>query len=175
MKAAPRLLAEFATHDAVVSALRRLRAERYSHLEVFTPFPSDEIDELLPGRPTRIGWCVLAGGFAGGSGAYFLQWFAAHDYAYNVGGRPLHSWPAFVPVTFELTVLTAALAGLVALLWFARLPQLDHPVFAAPEFRRASQDRFFIAVSTDDPRLTSVGLEPLLRDSGALSIREVSP
>ncbi|HVS50827.1 MAG TPA: DUF3341 domain-containing protein [Opitutaceae bacterium] len=169
-----RILAEFAAHEALVGALRRLRDERYSHLEVYTPFPSDAIDELLPGKSTRIGWLMLAGGIVGGSGAYFLQWFAARDYAYNAGGRPLHSWPAFVPVTFELTVLTAALVGFASLLWLARLPRLDHPVFDAPEFRRASQDRFFLAVRTDDPRLTSVGVEPLLRECGAVSIQEVA-
>jgi hypothetical protein len=171
---ARRTVAEFATHDALVRAMRRLRAERYSRLEVYTPFPSEEIDALLPGKPTPIGWLMLAGGLAGGSGAYFMQWFAARDYAYNAGGRPLHSWPAFVPVTFELTVLTAALVGFASLLWLARLPRLDHPLFAAPEFRRASQDRFFIAVHADDPRLTSRGVETLLRDCGAVSIQEVA-
>jgi hypothetical protein len=173
MSAPRRILAEFAGHDRLVLALRRLRAERCSRLEVYTPFPSQDVDELLPGRPTPIGWLMLAGGIAGGVGAYSMQWFAAHDYAYNVGGRPLHSWPAFVPVTFELTVLAAALTGFVALLWFTRLPRLDHPVFAVPEFVRASQDRFFLAVRTDDPRLTNVGIDRLLRDCGAISIREI--
>jgi hypothetical protein len=174
MSASRRMLAEFAGHDRLVGALRRLRAECYSHLEVYTPFPSEEIDELLPGKPTPIGWLMLAGGLAGGGGAYFMQWFAAHDYAYNVGGRPVHSWPSFVPVTFELTVLAAALTGLVALLWLARLPRLDHPVFTVPEFVRASQDRFFIALRMDDPRLTRTGLDRLLRECGAVSIQEVA-
>ena len=173
MSAERRVLAEFAEHDRLVTALRRLREERYSHVEVYTPFPSAEVDELLPGGPTPIGWLMLAGGVCGGGAAYFMQWFAARDYAYNVGGRPLHSWPAFVPVTFELTVLAAALTGFVALLWLARLPRLDHPVFRAPEFTRASQDRFFIALRLDDPRLTSAGVEALLRGCGAVTIREV--
>ncbi len=168
-----RILAEFDSHERLIATLERLRAEGYSHFEVYSPFPSEEIDALLPGAPTPIGWFMLAGGIFGGGGAYFMEWYAAHDYAYNVGGRPLHSWPAFVPVTFEATVLLAALAGFFGLWWLCRLPRLHHAVFHAPPFRRASQDRFFIAVRTDDPRLTSVGVEKLLREHGAVSIEEV--
>jgi hypothetical protein len=174
MRTIHRILAEFETHDDLVRVLERLRAEGYSRFEVYTPFPSDEIDELLPGKKTPIGWLILAGGLLGGSGAYFMEWFGARDYAYNVGGRPLHSWPSFIPVTFELTVLTASLVGFFALLYLCGLPRLDHPVFSSPRFIRASQDRFFVAVLDDDPRLTSVGVEPLLRDAGALSIQEVA-
>ena len=168
-----RILAQFATHDEFVAALRRLREEKYTHLEIYTPFPSDEVDELTPGPKTPIGWLMLAGGLLGGGGAYFMEWYAAHDYAYNVGGRPLHSWPSFIPVTFELTVLLSALTGFFSLLWLARLPRLDHPVFSSPHFARASQDRFFVAIRTSDPRLTSVGVEPLLRELGAVSVEEV--
>jgi hypothetical protein len=150
-----RVLAEYGEHDQLVRALQQLREEGYSHLEVYSPFPSEQIDELLPAPRTPIGWLMLGGGVLGGSGAYLMQWYGAHDYAYNAGGRPLHSWPAFVPVTFEATVLCAALTGLFALLWLTRLPRLDHPVFSAAAFQRATQDRFFIAVRSDDPRFTS--------------------
>ncbi|HTL66056.1 MAG TPA: DUF3341 domain-containing protein [Lacunisphaera sp.] len=173
MSAARNLLAGFAEHDQLVRALRRLRELGCTRLEVYAPFPSREVDELLPGRPTPAGWLMLAGGMLGGSGAYFLQWYAAHDYAYNVGGRPLHSWPSFVPVTFELTVLCAALTGLVALLVLTRLPRLDHPVFAEPAFVRASQDRFFLAVHTADPHLAAIDVADLLRGFGAERIEEV--
>jgi hypothetical protein len=168
-----RVLAEYAEHATFVQALRTLRDEGYTHVEVYTPFPSDEIDELLPGRPTPIGWFMLIGGMLGGGGAFFMEWYAARDYAYNVGGRPLNSWPSFIPVTFECTVLLSALVGFFGLMWLTRLPRLDHPVFSAPPFRRASQDRFFVAIRTDDPRLTSIGVEQLLRDTGAISIEEV--
>jgi hypothetical protein len=174
MTAPRRILAEYAEHEQLLRALRQLRAEGYSHLEVYTPFPSEEIDDLVPGKRTPIGWLMLAGGMMGGGGAYLMQWYAAHDYAYNVGGRPLHSWPSFVPVTFELTVLFAALTGLLSLLWLTRLPRLDHAVFTVAEFRRASQDRFFVAVLTDDPRLTRVGVEKLLLKTDPVSIQEVA-
>lgn len=168
-----RILAQFETHERLVEALWQLQQEGYTHIEVYAPFPSDEIDELLPGRKTPMGWLMLAGGLLGGGGAYFMEWYAAHDYAYNVGGRPLHSWPSFIPITFELTVLTSALVGFFGLWWLCRLPRLDHPVFSSPYFLRASQDRFFIAVRTDDPRLTSIGVERLLRAAGAVSLEEV--
>jgi hypothetical protein len=174
MNSETRILAEYPNHDRLVAALRRLRDDGYTRFEVYSPFPSEEIDELLPGRATPIGWLMLVGGLAGGSGAYFMEWYAAHDFAYNVGGRPLHSWPAFVPVTFELTVLTAALTGLVSLLFLTRLPRLAHPVFNAAPFRRASADRFFVAVHRDDPRLTDTGIDKLLRETGALSVEEVA-
>jgi hypothetical protein len=168
-----RIVAEYASLERAVAALRRLRAEGYTHLEAYTPFPSDEVDALLPGRPSPIGWWMLAGAVTGGGGAYFLQWYAAQDYAYNVGGRPLHSWPAFIPITFECTVLVAALTGLAALAGMTRLPRLDHPLFAIPAFRRATQDRFFVALRTDDPRHTAVGLARLFEETRPVSVTEV--
>lgn len=173
MKPQRHIVAGFVEHEQLVRALQRLRDAGCTDFEVFTPFPSERVDELLPGKPTPIGWIMLAGGIAGGSGAYFMQWFAAHDYAYNVGGRPIHSWPAFVPATFELTVLAAAVAGVIALLCLARLPRLDHPVFEAPEFLRASQDRFFIALRADDSHFGKAGPAKFLRDCSAESITEV--
>jgi hypothetical protein len=175
MKPARCIVAEYDRHERLVAVLRRLRNDGYSQFEVYSPFPSDEVDALLPAPPTPMGWIMLAAGIGGAIGAYFLQWYAARDYPYNSGGRPLDSWPAFVPVTFELTVLTAALVGLAALLWLTRLPRLDHPMFALPRFSRASQDRFFVAIHSTDPRFTMAGLEKLLRDSQPLAIEEVEP
>ncbi len=174
MKPTPILMLEFERADTLVQTLRRLARDGYSRLDVFTPYPSGEIDEALPGRRSPIGWWMLVAGIAGGVGAYALQWIAAHDYPLNVGGRPLHSWPAYVPVVFELTVLSAAVVGVLALLWFARLPRLDHAVFSDPRFLRASQDRFFLCVRTDDPRFTRVGFDRIVRESGAISIGEVA-
>jgi hypothetical protein len=173
MSATRTIALEFASAEALVATLRRLRDEGYSRIEVYQPYASEEIDALLPGPPSPVGWIMLGAGVIGGGGAYFLQWYAARDYPLNVGGRPLHSWPAFVPVTFELTVLSAAIAGVLALLWLARLPRLDHAMFADPRFARASQDRFFLRIHVDDPRYTAVGMEKLLRESDALSVEEV--
>jgi ActD protein len=154
------------------AAMQRLREMGCTNFEVFTPFPSEEVDELLPGRKTRLGWVMLIAGILGGSGAYFMQWYACRDYPLNVGGRPLNSWPSYVPVTFELTVLSAALVGLAALLIVAHLPRLDYPTFASENFRRASQDRYFLCFR-DHP---SPEIERRARDSlreGAETIEEI--
>ncbi len=168
------MLATYADAPALIAVLRRLRAEGIANFEVFLPFPSEEIDELIPGPPTPIGWIILVAGLLGGAGAYFLQWYAARDYPLNVGGRPLHSWPSFVPVTFELTVLTAALVGVAALLIAARLPRLDYPTFARPEFRRASQDRFCLWLKTSRMGDDGERLRGLI-SPGAESVEEVRP
>lgn len=146
------IVACFENSHAFIEALRELRQAGYTHIEANVPFGVEEMSDLLPGKPTPIARIVLAGGIVGGCAGYFLQWFAAHDYPLNVGGRPLNSWPAFVPVTFELTVLTAVLAGVLGLLWLCGLPRLDHPIFNASGIERATQDRFFLCVKTDDPK-----------------------
>jgi hypothetical protein len=133
----------------------------FRRIETFTPYDVEAEEAVVRRRPTPMGWIML-GGFIGGAGAFFMQWYAARDYRINVGGRPVDSWPAFVPVTFELTVLTAALTGVAALLWLLRPPRLDHPVFSDRRFRRASQDRFFICVRADGPGHTEGGAGGLL-------------
>jgi len=167
------LTAGFVTPDDFLRALRALREAGYARIEVNVPFAVEGMDELLPGPPTPIARVVLAAGVVGGSGAYFLQWYAARDYAINVGGRPLHSWPAFVPVTFELTVLTAAVVGVGALLWLCGLPRLDWPQFQLAGFARATQDRFFVTVRADDPRFVAATVRAWFERLGAESIEEV--
>lgn len=171
MKRLHGIMGMYASPEATKSVLLKLKEVGYTRYEVYSPFPDEEIAELLPGK-TRIGWVVLIAGICGGAGAYFLQWYAARDYAINVGGRPIHSWPAFVPVTFELMVLTAALVGVTALFVFTRLPRLDYPTFNDPRFSRASQDRFFICVRADDPK-TEPELTRQLLNHEAESIEEV--
>jgi hypothetical protein len=108
--------------------------------------------EALGHEFTIVPLCTLLGGMAGALGGYFLQWYSmAKLYPLNVGGRPLNSWPQFIPVTFELTVLIASLSAFLAVLIFNRLPELHHPVFNVPEFRRASIDRFFLCIEAKDP------------------------
>jgi hypothetical protein len=143
------IMAAFASEESYVSALRELRESGFRRIETFTPYDVEREEALVPRRPTPMGWIMLAAGLVGGGGAFLMQWYAARDYRLNVGGRPVDSWPAFVPVTFELTVLSAALAGVAALLWLSGLPRLDHPVFSDRRFRHASQDRFFVCVRSD--------------------------
>lgn len=167
------LLAMYPSAELLADALRRLRAAGYSHFDVYMPYPDEEIDELLPAKPTPIGWIVLIAGLLGGSGAYFMEWYAAHDYPLNIGGRPLHSWPSFIPITFELTVLTASFVGAFALFVLARLPRLDHPLYQSRNFLRASQDGFFVCVPASEPRYAQPNTRDLL-DDGAETVEEVT-
>jgi hypothetical protein len=165
------LLAAFASEASFRTALRRLREAGCRHLEAYTPYPVEP--GVLPGATTPLAWIMLLAGVTGAAGGFFLQWFAARDYPLNVGGRPLNSWPAFIPVTFELTVLTAALVGVSAFFCLAGFPHLHHPVLTDPRFKRASQDRFFICLRADDPLYADENIRRVLADARPESVAEV--
>lgn len=147
------LMAEFEEHEQLLEAAKRAYAEGYRRMDAFSPFPIEGLAEALGHEMTLVPLFTLMGGIAGGLGAYFMEWYSmGHLYPLNVGGRPLNSWPNFIPVTFELTVLIAALSALISMLVMNKLPQPHHPVFNVPEFRRASIDRFFLCIETTDPK-----------------------
>jgi len=161
-------MAEFATADALLAAVQRARAAGYRRLEAYSPFHIEGLAEALGLAPSRVPLVTLLGALAGGIGAFFLQWYSAVvDYPLDIGGRPLDSWPMFVPTTFELAVLGAALSAFVAVLVGGGLPRLRHPVFAVPEFELAMRDRFFLCLRSDDP-----GFE---RESAARLLDELAP
>jgi hypothetical protein len=169
------VMAEFASEEAFLAALEQIREKGFRQIETFTPYRVELEDEVLPDRPSPIPWIMFLAGLIGGGGAFFLQWYACRDYPLNVGGRPLNSWPMFIPITFELTVLTAALVGTGAMLWINGLPRLDHPTFSDPRFQRASQDRFFICIGSDDARYPEQEPADAFRGTRAESICEVLP
>ncbi|HEX9115211.1 MAG TPA: DUF3341 domain-containing protein [Anaerolineae bacterium] len=147
------LMAEFEDEEAYLAAVERTAAEGYTHMDAFSPFPVEGAAEAMGMKRTRIPLIVLLGGIAGLVGGYLLQyWVASVAYPLNIGGRPLNSWPYFVPITYEVTILFASFAGLLGMLALNRLPEPYHPVFNVPEFARASQDRFFVLVGADDPQ-----------------------
>ena len=147
------LMAEFDTPTAIVAAARRAYAEGYRRMDTYTPFPVEGLAEELHFHRTRVPLIVLLGGLIGCLGGYFLQyWIMAIYWPVNVGGRPLNSWPMFIPVTFELTVLLAALSAVLGMLALNGLPHPYHPVFNVPRFSLASQDRFFLCIEASDPR-----------------------
>ena len=144
------LAAEFESPAKVVEAARAARAYGYRRFEVYGPYPIKELDEIIPGTDP-VPAMVLAGGIVGCLTAWSLQFYiAVIDYPTNIGGRPLNSWPAFVPIMFELTVLFAALAAFFGVLWLAGLPLLHHPVFNLQRFARASSDHFFLCIEASD-------------------------
>jgi hypothetical protein len=147
------LLAEFDEPQGLLEAVRRAREEGYRCMEAYTPFPIEEISEAIGTRRLWIPLIVLVGGIIGGLGGFFMQYYAAAlHYPLNIGGRPLWSWPAFIPITFELTVLVAALSGAFGMLAINRLPQPYHPVFNVERFRQATQSQFFLCIEAADPR-----------------------
>ncbi len=169
------VMAEFASSAAVIAAARGLYLNGYRHMDAFTPYPVEGLDEAM--HPRRFSWipiAVFCGGLFGAIYGYFLQyWAAAISYPLNVGGRPLNSWPAFTVSAFEASVLCAIAAGFFAFLWLCRLPLLYHPAFNAPDFDRASQDRFFLCVEGQDTYFDRQRLRHIFERHGALRVSEV--
>jgi len=146
------LLAEFDDPTSLVQATRGTRAAGYRKIDAYTPFPIEALSEALEIRERRLPALVLLGGILGGLFGYGLQyWTSVFAYPINVGGRPLHSWPAFIPVTFETIVLGAALSAVLSMLALNRLPMPHHPLFGSPRFALSTNDRFFLCIRATDP------------------------
>lgn len=142
----PAVIAAFGSEEELVAAVRRLRPQGVA-LETYTPYPVPAIDEILEAPPSRLPVVIFCAGILGAAGGFLLQyWGMALAFPYNVGGRPLDSWPAFMPSTFELGILAAVVFGFLAYVAATRLTALYHPIFKAPGFERASQDRFLLCV-----------------------------
>jgi hypothetical protein len=168
------LIAEFDTPTALVVATERASEEGYRQLDAYTPFPIEELSHALRLRPSVLPYLVLLGGIVGCAAGYLLQYYAAViAYPMNVGGRPLHSWPSFIPPTFEMTVLVAALTAVLAMLGLNGLPMPYHPVFNVPGFALATRDRFFLCIEASDPRFDREGTLRFLRSLGARGVSEV--
>jgi hypothetical protein len=168
------LLAEFDDPTALVHAVRQAREAGYHRLDAFTPYPIEELTEALDFRKTRMPLVIFLGGVVGCVSGYLLQWYcAAYDYPINVGGRPLNSWPAFIPVMFELTVLIAALAAVFGLLGLCGLPRPHHPLFNVPRFALASRDRFFMCIEARDPRFDLAQTKAFMDTLHAREVTEV--
>src|SRR5205823_11280780 len=144
-------------------------------MDAYSPFPIEELHEALGGGDTRLPLIVLIGGILGCIGGYALQyWTAAVAYPVNVGGRPLHSWPAFIPVTFECTILAAALSAVLGMLALNGLPMPFHPVFSVPRFGFASRDRFFLCIEALDPSFNLDLTREFLEHLGAREVTVVN-
>lgn len=157
--------AEFAAEDALLQAASRLRDAGVSRIEAYTPYPVEALDALLPRPLNVLPVLVFAAGMLGLAGGFLLQWYgAAVSYPLNIGGRPPASWPAFIPIAFEIAVLCAVTAGFVGFFALAGLPAPYQPIAALPGFARASQDRFFLVVDDADPRFAAADVERLLRE-----------
>jgi hypothetical protein len=165
------LVAEFDAPEPLARAIVALRRRGYRAIDAFTPYPLKAIDAALGLRRSPISWLLFPIWTAAAAGAYFVQWWCnAYDYPLDVGGRPPHSAPAFVPITFEMGVLGAAVGSILLFLALAGLPRLYHPVFTTDGFERATDDRFFLGVDATDPAFDSRELAQELSKLGALRV-----
>src|ERR1041385_2454344 len=167
------LLAEFERPETLVAAAERTRAAGYRDLDAFTPFPVPELHGVLRLHDRRVLWLGLFGGLFGFALALGMQLFTNFDYPVNVGGRPLYALSAFMVVCFELTVLFAALTPAIGMLALNGLPRLNHPVFAARTFHRASRDRFFLCVLSTDAKFDAKKTTQFLRGLRPNSVERV--
>jgi hypothetical protein len=168
------LVAEFETHADLVRAAESAHANGYRKMDGFAPFPVEGLARALGKQRSWLPLLVLIGGILGAGGGYLLQWYAnLIDYPINIGGRPLHSWPAFIPITFELSVLAAGLIAFFGALFFSSLPQLYHPMFHLPQFERASQDRFFLCIEARDATFDREKTRDFLESLKPLHVSEV--
>ena len=170
------LMAEFDNPTALVEATNRARLEGFRNMDAFTPIPLEELNEALGLRRTRLPRLVLLGGSLGGLGGFGLQyWASTLAYPMNIGGRPLNSWPQFIPVTFETTVLGAALSCFIGMWALNKLPMPYHPVFNVPAFDRASRDRFFLCIEATDPRFDVHSTRAFLESLHPVGVSDVAP
>jgi hypothetical protein len=146
------LMAQFLTPEAVLAATRRTHEAGYRDMDAYTPYPVEGLAAELGMRRSRIASIVFIAAIVGASTGFFMQYYSmVIDYPFNSGGRPYNSWPAFIPITFEVMVLISSLAAFLTMILLNELPHPNHPVFNVPEFLRASQDRFFLCIEADDP------------------------
>lgn len=168
------IMAEFETPEALLKAAEHVYEAGYRQMDAYTPFPVEGLAEAIGFTKNRIPLIVLIGGLIGTATAYGMQyWMTVVDYPINVGGRPLHSWPSFIPITFELTILFAAFAAVFGMLVLNKLPQPYHPSFEVPAFVRASQDRFFLAIEASDPAFDAKATRTMLQKLNPTTITDI--
>jgi hypothetical protein len=168
------LLAEFDSPEALLAATRRAFAQGFRRMDAYSPFPVEGLAEALGFHRTRIPLIVLIGGLVGCIGGFYLQyWAAVIDYPINVGGRPLNSWPSFIPITFELTILIAALFAFFGVLALNGLPMPYHPVFNVDRFQLASRNRFFLCIEAADAKFDSEQTRRFMESLAPRSVTEV--
>ena len=168
------VIGEFAKPEELVHAAAKIRAEGYRYYECYTPFPVEGLPEAMGMRRNMVPLITLIGGLVGGLGGFgFQYWVNVISYPLNIAGRPLNSWPAFIPVTFELTILCASLSAVLGMLALNGLPQPHHPIFNANRFRHASADRFFVCIQARDKKFHLEATARFLQGLAAHHVSEV--
>ena len=169
------LIAEYDTPEQVLVAAEAARKAGYTRMDAYTPHPVEGMDDALGLPPTNLGFVVLAMGLFGAAAGYFLQWYsAAVFYPLNIGGRPLHDWPTYVVITFEVSVLLAAFTAGLYMLARNGLPRPYHPVFNTPGFERATRDGYYLCIEAVDPRFDEQGVRGFLEGTAPVAVHLVA-
>ena len=167
-------MAEFDNPSDLVAAARKVYSLGYRRINGYSPYPIEELSEAIGFTHTSLPLIVFIGGLLGGIGGFLMQyWIEVIDYPINVGGKPYNSWPAFIPITFECTVLAAAFSAVLGMLVLNSLPQPYHPVFNVPNFALATRDRFFLGIEANDPNFKHDEVVALLQGLNALEVNDV--
>lgn len=170
------LLAEFETPEDLVAACEKTSHAGYTKIDAYSPFPIEELHHALGFHKNKLPMLVLIGGIVGAFLGFGMQYFASViDYPINVGGRPLNSWPAFIPITFELTILGAALTAVFGMLGLNDLPKPYHPLFNVERFALASRDRFYLCIESRDELYDLDKTKSFLEGLKPYGVYEVTP
>lgn len=168
------VMAEFEHPSDLVTAARKTYEAGYRRINGYTPYPIEEVWEAIGFHRTGLPLIVLIGGILGGLGGFLMQYYlAVFEYPLNVGGKPFNSWPAFIPITFECTILCAAFAAVFGMLALNKLPQPYHPVFNAPNFALASRDHFFLVIEANDPQYKHDEVVAFMKGLGPKEVTDV--
>jgi len=170
------LMAEFENAEELIEASKKASDFGYSKLDAYTPYPIEELPEAVGFKKPRLPLIVLIGAIIGGLTGFFMQYYASViSYPLNIGGRPLNSWPSFIVITFEMTILFAALAAVFGMFALNGLPQPYHPVFNVPRFALASRDRFFLCIEGVDPQFEEKETRKFLKSLKPMDVYDVEP
>jgi hypothetical protein len=170
------LMAEFESEDDILKAAVQIRDAGYRETDAFSPFPIHGLDSAIGAPRTKLSLIVFMGGLMGCIGGFGMQYFASViHYPMNIGGRPLNSWPSFIPITFECSILLAVFSAVFGMLILNKLPMPYHPVFNVDAFSRASQDRFFLIVESKDPKYDENDVRKIFESCNADAIHTVDP
>ncbi|MBS1852122.1 MAG: DUF3341 domain-containing protein [Acidobacteria bacterium] len=167
-------MAEFDSPRALITAAEKTHKEGYKKIDAYTPYPIEEVAEAIGFHHNNVPLVTLIGGIVGGLSGYLMQfWISTIDYPVNIGGKPYHSWPSFIIVTFEMTILFAGISAVFGMLALNGLPMPYHPVFNVSRFAMASKDRFFLIVFASDKKYDAVATRQFLESLGPVSVAEV--
>src|SRR6056297_2549779 len=168
------ILAEVRNPKELIDIARTVNKNGYKKYDTFSPFPIHGIDKAMSLQKSKLGWIVLSHGLVGLTGALSMIYFMmVYDYPLNISGKSLLNIPAWIPVTFELTILLSAFGAVFGMFFLNGLPKLNHPLFNSENFKKATDDGFFVCIESEDPQFDEENVEKLFKDAGAVQIESI--